>query len=322
MIMKMQDDANNLQTHLSEISKELQNVRANIQIFEKADQMKRQLEENIQNLNEGFDRLEDFGATADQFKSQFGTLVKMNDDIANQITVFESQKVKLESLGASFANVSNMANQIDNQVHQLNATKDELQTMEVTVRNYNEKLQYLTEQYEKLDRKDEVLNRITKDVDTSFDRLKELEQRLTNANRQIVSLPNEIKEVQTNVDKILQNGPRITNAVTQLEKLDDLITQTNEQIENIQSTKGGIDKTVMNLSAMNREVEDKFKTLRQITETQIKNEPASVKSSSGIAPAKRDMVRTLKRQGWTTVEIAKRVGMTENEVDLILQLPE
>jgi chromosome segregation ATPase len=215
-----------------------------------------------------------------------------------------------------------MANQINNQVHQLNATKDELQTMEVTVRNYNEKLQYLTEQYEKLDRKDEVLNRITKDVDTSFERLKELEQRLTNANRQIVSLPNEIKEVQTSVDRIIQNGPKITEAVGRLEKLDDLINQTNAQLETIQNTKGGIDKTVMNLSAMNREVDDKFKTLRQITENQIKTEPAASKNNAGIAPAKRDMVRTLKRQGWTIFEIARRVGLTENEVDLILQMPE
>ena len=88
----------------------------------------------------------------------------------------------------------------------------------------------------------------------------------------------------------------------------------------IKSTKGGLDKTVMNLNTMNREMDNKFNTLRQITESQVKQEPS--KSSGGIAPAKKDTVRQLKRQGWGIAEIAKRVNLTENEVDLILQMPD
>ena len=56
--MKMQDDSNIIQTHVIEIQKELQEVRNNIQLFEKADKMKRHLDENLQELNDSFAKIE------------------------------------------------------------------------------------------------------------------------------------------------------------------------------------------------------------------------------------------------------------------------
>ena len=44
------------------------------------------------------------------------------------------------------------------------------------------------------------------------------------------------------------------------------------------------------------------------------------KKSGDVNPQTNEMVRTLKREGWTIPEIAKQLKLTENEVDLILQL--
>ena len=46
------------------------------------------------------------------------------------------------------------------------------------------------------------------------------------------------------------------------------------------------------------------------------------KKSSTINPRTSEAIRQLKRQGWTIAEIAKQLELTENEVDLVLQLPE
>jgi DNA-binding NarL/FixJ family response regulator len=46
------------------------------------------------------------------------------------------------------------------------------------------------------------------------------------------------------------------------------------------------------------------------------------KKSAGINPRTSEAIRQLKRQGWTIAEIAKQLELTENEVDLVLQLPE
>ena len=58
LVLKMQDDANGIQTQLMELQKELQDVKTNIQIYDKADKMKRQLEDNIQQINDSFGKLE------------------------------------------------------------------------------------------------------------------------------------------------------------------------------------------------------------------------------------------------------------------------
>jgi DNA-binding NarL/FixJ family response regulator len=69
-----------------------------------------------------------------------------------------------------------------------------------------------------------------------------------------------------------------------------------------------------------QDVDNKFKVLNQITQKDLSKSPN--KKSNALNPQTSDSVRQLKRQGWTIDQIAKRLDLTENEVDLILQLPE
>ena len=318
MVLKMQDDANALQTHISEISRELQDIKSNIQIYDKADKMKRQLEDNIQNLNSMFNKVDTYSQNAAKFNAQYNDLLKINDDIANQLKNFENQKIKVMSLEGQFSKMIDISNSIEERMQSLSTTKDDLQSMEVTVRNYNDKLQYITEQYERLAKKDEVINRIKADVDTQFDKLKNLETLLINCDRQAESLPKEIKDVQDKVNKILDNGPKISEAVGRLDKLDLLISDTEKKITTLESLDSGFKQTEMNLQALSRDVDNKYRVLHDMTKQDLKthNVPQGYTN-----PRQRDMVRQLKMQGWSIPEIAARLEMTENEVDLILQLP-
>ena len=319
-VLKMQDDSNLLQTHLSEIEKEIQEVKNNIQVFEKADKMKRQLEDNIQTLNNSFSKVSTFSDTADKMNSQYSSILKLNEEINRQVNNIEAQKGRVVTLEQQFSRMIALSNTIDERIASLNTTKDDLQAMEVTVRNYNDKLQYISEQYDRLDKKDEVVNRIKSDVDSQFEKLKELEQRLVNCNRQAVSLPNEIKEVQANVDKILNNGPKITDAIGRLESLDVLIADTEKRIDALNSVQSGIKKTELDLQGLSRDVDNKFKVLHQMTKQDMEKNPAQ--RGHTLNPQINDSVRQLKRQGWSISDIAHNLNLTENEVDLILQLPE
>ena len=319
MVLKMQDDANMLQTHITEIAKELQDVKTNIQIYDKADKMKRQLEDHIQNLNSAFNKIDSYSQNAAKFNAQYNDLLRINEEITTQLGKFESQKAKVMDLESQFKKMIDLSNTIDERISSLNTTKDDLQTMEVTVRNYNDKLQYVTEQYERLDKKDEVINRIKNDVDTQFEKLKDLENRLINCDRQAISLPKEIKDVQMNVDKILQNGPKITEAIGRLENLDSLIADTEKKIDTLKSLDSGFKKTEMNLQGLSRDVDNKFRVLHDMTKQDLKTQSVPQGHTN---PREKEAVRQLKQQGWSIPEIASRLGMTENEVDLILQIPD
>ena len=192
--------------------------------------------------------------------------------------------------------------------------------MEVTVRNYEDRLKEVSNQYERLEKKDEVVERIKTDVDSQFDKIKDLEKRLNDCNRQVVSLPQEIKDVQMNVDAILRNEPKISKAVEQLENLDTLIADTERRVETLNSVQNGIKKTELDLQGLSRDVNSKFKVLQQITKQDLEKNPSE--RGNSISQQVNENVRLLKRQGWTIKEIAKSLGITESEVDLILQLPE
>ena len=318
--LKMQDNANLIQTRLGDIEKELQDVKTNIQNYETADKMRRQLEENVTELNSAFTKLKGYSETADKMNVQYNSILKINEEINHQLAGMEAQKNRVISIEQQFNKMLALSNTIDDRIQSLNTTSDDLQSMEVTVRNYNDKLQHVSEQYVRLEKKDEVINRIKTDVDSQFEKLKELEQRLTNCNRQAVSLPQEIKEVQANVDKILQHGPKITTAIGRLETLDGIIEDTEKRIEALNSVQNGIQKTQLDLDGINREASNKFKILQTMTQQDLSKKPKA--RGNTINPQTNEMVRQLIREGWRIPEIAEKLHLTENEVDLISQLPE
>ena len=118
----------------------------------------------------------------------------------------------------------------------------------------------------------------------------------------------------------MQNGPKITTAIGRLENLDSIINDTEKRIEALNSVQNGIKKTQLDLEGINRDVDNKFNILQKMTQQELSKKPRS--KENVINPQINETVRTLKRKGWTIAEIAENVKLTENEVDLILQLPE
>ncbi|MBR5401379.1 MAG: hypothetical protein IK102_06135 [Treponema sp.] len=317
-VLKIQSDANDMQVRMSELTKELQTIRTNIQLYEKADAMKRQLDENMEDLNNRFEKLDGFTDTAEDLTAQYNKIVHMNEDMTRQLASIEQQKQRVTSLEQKFGQMFALSNTIDERIQSLNTTSDDIGTMEVAVRDYRDKLDIVSQQYERLEKKDEVINRILKDVDTSFANLKTLEQRITDCSRQITSLPQEIKEIQQNVDRLLQNGPKITEAASKLQNLDTVLSDTEKRMDNLQATNSGIKKAQMNIEELNRQVNNKFDTLHALTQKEVaKTKPAQSKS---LSPADRETIRALKREGWSIDELALRFKRTTTEIELLLEI--
>jgi DNA-directed RNA polymerase specialized sigma24 family protein len=87
----------------------------------------------------------------------------------------------------------------------------------------------------------------------------------------------------------------------------------------INSAKNGITKTMGDLARVQEEADKKLELVRAVSTDDAKK----VKSSGDVlSPKVREMVRTLKRQGWNKKEIASKLKMSEGEVELILEIPE
>ena len=319
-VLKMQNDANEMQVRMGDLTKELQSIRANIQQFERADAMQNTLKANLAELDDKFERLDSFADTAEDLTNQYNSIIKLNEDMEKQISSIEQQKQRVTLLEQKFGQLFALSNRIDERIQSLNITSDDIGSMEVAVRDYKDKLDIVSQQYERLDKKEELVNRVLKDVDTSFANLKNMEQRIADCERQVTSLPNEIKSVQANVDRLLQSGPKITEAASKLQNLDSVLTETEKRMDTLQATNTGLKKTQLDQQVLQREINNKFDALHSITKNEVaKNKGPQDKS---MPPSERETIRALKREGWTIQEIASRFKRTTTEIELLLELPE
>ena len=319
-VLKMQNDANEMQVRMGDLTKELQSIRANIQQFERADAMQNTLKANLAELDDKFERLDSFADTAEDLTNQYNSIIKLNEDMEKQISSIEQQKQRVTLFEQKFGQLFALSNRIDERIQSLNITSDDIGSMEVAVRDYKDKLDIVSQQYERLDKKEELVNRVLKDVDTSFANLKNMEQRIADCERQVTSLPNEIKSVQANVDRLLQSGPKITEAASKLQNLDSVLTETEKRMDTLQATNTGLKKTQLDQQVLQREINNKFDALHSITKNEVaKNKGPQDKS---MPPSERETIRALKREGWTIQEIASRFKRTTTEIELLLELPE
>ena len=318
-VMKMQGDSNAMQTQMSELLKELQTIKSQMNVYEKADQMKKQLDDKIENLNEDFERLEDFRKVANDLTTQYNQICRIKEDMENKYSEFEAAKENVDSIAQRYDKMIGLSGQIDEKIRGLNTTYDDLQTMEIHVRDFQESLSDISKRYDRLEQKNEVIDRVLKDVDNSYESLKELERRLSECSRQAETLPDEIRDVQHNVDQLLKNSPKIGEAAEKLNSLEELFKNAEQRIEDINSARTGIARTEMRLQELSGEIDRKFADLGEITK--ISND-SEYSENNRVTPQIRSAVRTLKKQGWKNEQIAARCKISLSEVDLILELPE
>ncbi|MGN0730429.1 MAG: SpiroCoCo family coiled-coil protein [Treponema sp.] len=323
MVLKIQNDQNDLADRLSDLKKEIKEVASQMSVFEKADTMRRQLKEEIDSLSQSFERLDGIKVAAEAFQNQFDALCSMNNEAEVRLEKFNAARKQIDSLEKSFNKLIVMSGTMDDKVRELQATNDDLQTMEVRIRDFKEALASISITYERLDKKSEVIDRISVDVDKSFEQLKELEQRLSNCNKQVQILPAEIKDVQSNVDILMKNTKHLDVAVEKLDSLNEVIQDTESRIEKIQNDREGIARTEARIADMSKSIDSKFAALKTIAEADTKKTSARTRSSTrSTSPQIRDNIRTLKQQGWTNQEIANSLNITLGEVELVLELPE
>lgn len=320
LVLKIQADENDFQTRISELDKELKNIESQMQVYEKAEQMKKNLDQKIADLTNSFNKLELYHSDAQKLSEEYSSIIKMDNEMNEKLTRFNSGKTQIEGIEAKFEKLLNLSGSMDEKIKDLQSTSDDLQELQLSVRNFQNTLSGISDRYDRLEKKNDIIEQVAANVDRTFESLRELEQRLSSCSRQASSLPEEISEVQNNVDSILNNNGKIREAVTRLESLGNILEETEKKVDAIKNEREGIARTEARLQNLAREIDSKFNLLEKITKADLEKHPA--KNNSGISPQDRESVKTLKRQGWTVAEIARSLNFPESAVELILEMPD
>ena len=121
-IMRIQNDANEMQARMSDLTNELIKVESTIQSYEKADMMRKQLEANIQTLNAEFAKIGEYSKTVSVLNNQFANVTKMNDELRSHINSLEAQKGRVISLEQEYGKMISFSNTIAERQKTLSTT--------------------------------------------------------------------------------------------------------------------------------------------------------------------------------------------------------
>ena len=105
------------------------------------------------------------------------------------------------------------------------------------------------------------------------------------------------------------------------DETEDRIDGLNERMDEISVT----EERLQRLTEVAEEQINDFKVLGKVSTAKKKEGASSKKSmkagSSSITPSLKESVRSLKEKGWTNEEIASSLRISEDTVDLILDVP-
>ncbi len=319
---QIQDDSNNLQSTLRDLEAELSDIKTQLGTYDRADELKRQFDVRIKQIEDSFSRLDDFQKKAESCNRDYEKLVRLDEQASARLEEFKTSKAQIDDLVRDYSHIVKLSETVGQKIKNLEDTNDELQNLEIKVRKFKDDISSLSVKYDRVDKKSETIDRVATDVDNAFENLKELEQRLEKCASQVQSLPEEIRGAQDDVDKLLDNTKRINVAADKLDSLGKIIEETEEKIEKIQRAREGIVNSEDRLNKLAKEIDMKFSALEEISQVKNEEPKATARRTSSMTPRKKSSVKELKRQGWRIEDIATALKMTETEVQLILDMPE
>ena len=138
--------------------------------YDKAEQMKRQLDAKIAAIEASFDNLRKFEEAASKLSTQYNSVCRMNEEVGEKVSEFEASSSKVESMEQRFNYMMKLSGEIDAKVRTLTQSSDNLTDLEVKVRNFQDAVNKSHDMLETLEQKNSVLERVSHEVTEAFDR--------------------------------------------------------------------------------------------------------------------------------------------------------
>ena len=314
---KFNDESNDIQIRFDEINKTIAKFVKDSEIFEKAENHKKQLTESLTELKQSLSQVKDWQDEVKDLEARVKNLDKMNADVTQKISLYNNERGRVDRLEQDYTRIIQLSSKAGQTLDNIIQANDTLQDVEMKVRDFQENLADISNKFERIEKKEVVIDKVSDSVDKAFENLKALEQRLTECKRETNSLPKEILQVQKDVDSLLKNSGKISNAIDKLDSLQHILDDTDEHINSIKNSRDGILTIEANLKALAKETDKKIDIVKAISEPEAKKK---TNVSKTIGKSEKDMVIDLKRRGWKDETIANKLGLSISEVRLILEM--
>lgn len=315
---KIRRDSEQLTETIEEIDKRQNAFIAQTRIFDRADELKADLEQNIEKLKSEVTRFEVYRNTMDDLNLQYEKVTHLEEEATQKIARFMSERKNIEILENDFAKLTVLSDSIDKKAVELASANDDLQRYQVQIRRIEESINDVNTRYDRLEKKGVVLDQTVQSIDTAFENLKTLEKDIKSVQGKFDVLPPELQDIQEKVEYLVINQEKADKARQQLDTIDELLKELEGRIEKLHNAREWLAGTETRLQDISKNSENQLKLLADLLKTEKPvNKPEGVP-----AIGTRENVLKLFRSGWKQEAIANALNLSQGEVQLILELAE
>ena len=289
--------------------------------FERTGSLKKELDTNDEKVKGNSERLSRLERDVAKFETQFSQMKHLEDDINARIARFMAEKRRIEVMEENFSNLMRTSQSVEEKLAKVSNSDDMLQTVQIRIRQLDDVMKDTEDRFQRLEKKNETLQETNDSIERNFKTLQESEALIGSLEGTMSLLRGDVETVRTSVEALSAENEKTHEAAEKLATLDESLKWLEDRIDEMNKARDMVTRLASEL----HELDDNARAQLKITRSLLKQSSPKVggpaSSDEGAAPPRdRDNIRRLRQQGWSIDEIARTVGISKGQVELILEL--
>jgi len=313
---KIEDQASLLGVSLEEIEKRQKNFITQTKVFERADTLKQELQEALEDLKGDLARIEVQRKDLFEIETSIARVKKLGDETSEKAAKFTAEKKRIDLMDSDFQRILGLSQSMELRLEQVTASHDLLQDIQLRIRKLEDYSKDIEVRYERLEKRREVLDNTTDGVDRNFALLDKVEKAVRGLDAELKSMPAEVEDLKKRLKVLTQGKDDADRAVERLSQLDQTLREVEGRIGRMEQAREWIAGVETRLSETRSAAEEQVQTLATITKAAGGSTPKGKTADADL----RQTVLKLARQGWGKEEISRATKLSLGEVELILEL--
>jgi chromosome segregation ATPase len=302
-----------VRSSIDDIKKEL---TSQAKLFDKADELKLELERRIEDLRGELDRLDQRKNELAQMENQFTRIKRLEDDVNAKMTRFLSEKHRIEVMETGFNRLLQTSQAVEEKLAQVSSSDDSLQTLQVQIRRLEDAIRETEEKYQRVERKGQILEETNDGIDRNFKALQESEETARRTEEDLGRISRELEALGASIETLAADNEKARETADKLALLDDSLAAIEKRIGEMQTARDWIARSETRMEELDKEIQNKLRLVGSLLNRKDKP-PSSGKGA--LPPRDRDNIIKLHAQGWTDEEIARAMEISRGEVELIIE---
>jgi len=222
---KIEDQVSLITVNIEEVEKRQKAFVAQTKVFERADSLRQELQEAIEDLKGDLARIEVQRKDLFEIEASISRIKKLGDETSDKAAKFAAEKKRIDLMDADFQKILSLSQAMEVRLEQVTTSHDLLQDIQLRIRKLEDYSKDIEVRYDRLEKRREVLDTTTDGVDRNFSLLEKIEKTIRGLDADLKAMPGDIEELKKRLKALAAGKDDADRAVEKLTLLDHTLEQ-------------------------------------------------------------------------------------------------